>query len=111
MSISHRIHKQICIFTIGDNLTKDYASTAERYIDDVLDDESISRIVVNCEKVTFLDSSGLGVIIGILNTLQERQGKLALCECIDSVDEIFRLAKLTDVLSIFTTEAEALEAI
>ena len=66
------------------------------------------KIVLNLAKVSNLDSSGLGELVGCYTSIKTRQGELRIC-CLNS--RIFNLMQMTSLHSVFTvrdTEAEAL---
>ena len=44
-------------------------------IDKRIDDKNIKNLVLNLEKVTFMDSSGLGLIIGRYKRISAKQGQ------------------------------------
>jgi len=68
-----------------------------------------SRIIVDLEGVGFIDSSGLGVLVGGLRRAKERGGAIRLVCTRDNVLKIFRITGLDKVFAIFPDAAEARE--
>ena len=67
-------------------------------------------VVVDLTKVTYFDSSGLAVLIGGMQNVQEYGGKFALAGVQESVQNIFDLARLDQVFQIFPDVDSALAA-
>ena len=67
-------------------------------------------IVVDLSKVTYMDSSGLAMLIEGMQKVQEYGGKFALAGAQESVQHIFEIARLDQVFQIFPTVDEALAA-
>jgi anti-sigma B factor antagonist len=67
-------------------------------------------VVIDLTKVTYLDSSGLAVLIEGMQKVQEYGGKFALAGVQESVQHIFEIARLDQVFQIFPTVDEALAA-
>ena len=67
-------------------------------------------LVVDLAKVTFIDSSGLAVLIEGMQKVQEYGGKLALANLQESVRHIFEIARLDQVFLISTDVESALAA-
>ncbi len=65
-------------------------------------------VVIDLTKVTYLDSSGLAVLIEGMQKVQEYGGKFALAGVQESVQHIFEIARLDQVFQIFPTVDEAL---
>ena len=61
-----------------------------------------SRIVVDLDGVGFIDSSGLGVLVGGLRRAKERDGAIRLVCSRDNVLKIFRITGLDKVFPIFS---------
>ena len=57
-------------------------------------------IVVNLEGVDFLDSTGLGVLVGALKRVKAHDGSLALVCTQDKILKIFKITGLTKVFPI-----------
>jgi anti-sigma B factor antagonist len=67
------------------------------------------QIVVNMEKVEFLDSTGLGVLVGGLKRVRAHDGSLDLVCTQERILKIFRITGLTKVFGIHDTVDEAIE--
>ena len=58
-------------------------------------------LVVDLAKVTYLDSSGLAVLIEAMQNVQKNGGRFALAAVQESVKQIFEIARLDQVFQIF----------
>jgi anti-sigma B factor antagonist len=65
-------------------------------------------LVVDLAQVTYLDSSGLAVLIDAMQNVQEYGGKFALTNVQESVQHIFEIARLDQVFRIFPDVDSAL---
>ena len=68
------------------------------------------HLVVNMEKVEFLDSTGLGVLVGGLNRVRAHDGSLDLVCTQERILKIFRITGLTKVFGIYQTVDQAIAA-
>ncbi|MQA97243.1 MAG: anti-sigma factor antagonist [Streptosporangiales bacterium] len=68
------------------------------------------HLVVNMEKVEFLDSTGLGVLVGGLKRVRAHDGSLDLVCTQERILKIFRITGLTKVFGIYDSVPEAIEA-
>jgi anti-sigma B factor antagonist len=68
------------------------------------------HIVVDMENVDFLDSTGLGVLVGGLKRVRAHDGSLRLVCTQDRILKIFRITGLTKVFPIHATVDEAIAA-
>jgi anti-sigma B factor antagonist len=70
-----------------------------------------SRLVIDLSAVEYLDSTGLGVLIGGLKRAREREGDLRLiCDNL-RILRIFEITGLTKIFDIHRSEAEALSGL
>jgi anti-sigma B factor antagonist len=68
------------------------------------------QLVVNMEKVEFLDSTGLGVLVGGLKRVRAHDGSLDLVCTQERILKIFRITGLTKVFGIYDTVDDAIGA-
>jgi anti-sigma B factor antagonist len=68
------------------------------------------QLIVNMKKVEFLDSTGLGVLIGGLKRVRAHDGSLDLVCTRERILKIFRITGLTKVFGIHETVDQAIAA-
>lgn len=69
------------------------------------------RILVNLEKVSYLDSSGLATFIELFQKIKRLGGKLVLFNLNEAVRGVFEIAKLDTLFPLAQNEQEALALI
>ncbi len=69
-----------------------------------------AKLVVDLSKVTYIDSSGLAVLIEAMQNVGGYGGSFALTGLQDGVRPIFEIARLDQVFRIFPDNAAALAA-
>ena len=67
-------------------------------------------LVVDLAKVSYMDSSGLAVLIDAMQHVQQYGGKFAIASVQESVQHIFEIARLDQVFQIFPDADSALAA-
>lgn len=73
-----------------------------------LAEEGKRAVVVDLSKVTFMDSTGLGVLLNAVRALASRRGKLVLVCPNERVLRPFQVTGLVDRMSIFPSREAAL---
>jgi anti-sigma B factor antagonist len=68
------------------------------------------QLVVDLDKVRFLDSTGLGVLVGGLKRVRAHDGWLDLVCTREPMLKIFRITGLTEVFGIYPTVDQAIAA-
>ena len=68
------------------------------------------QLIVNLEKVGFLDSTGLGVLVGGLKRVRAHDGSLDLVCTQERILKIFKITGLTKVFGIYQTVDQAIAA-
>jgi anti-sigma B factor antagonist len=74
-------------------------------------DEGRLHLVLDLSETVFIDSTGLGVIVGLLHRLRSRDGSLVIAGARDRVLHAFKVSKLTQVLTMTDTAEDAIAAI
>ncbi len=64
-------------------------------------------LVLNLEKVDFIDSSGLNAIVSTLKSLGQ-EGKLVVCGLRPPAVNLFRLTRLDRIIPVYPSQAAAL---
>ena len=74
-------------------------------------DQGISQIVVDLSRIEYLDSTGLGVLVGALKRLREKEGELRLVHPTPRVMRVLEVTRLVNVFQIYDSEDEALSSV
>jgi len=72
--------------------------------------ENETNILLDLNRITFIDSSGLGVFLSCLKTLNKKGGDLKICNITKSVRVLFELVRLHQIIEVFNSQEEALAA-
>jgi anti-sigma B factor antagonist len=72
--------------------------------------EGARSFVFNLAGVSYVDSSGLGLLLSIYATVRGQGGDVRLANIGDRVKDLLKMTKLTDVFQIFEDENLALAA-
>lgn len=99
VEISLEANAEVVTIRLGGELV---ASSCGAVRDTVLD--AIGRkprsVVVDMANVPFIDTSGLGVLVGLRATLRSRKVEFSLANLTERVQNIFRMTKLNAVFGI-----------
>jgi stage II sporulation protein AA (anti-sigma F factor antagonist) len=68
----------------------------------------VRHALLNFRELTFMDSSGIGVILGRYKQVLQRNGKMAVCEMNPTIRRIMEMSGMFKVLVAETTEQSAL---
>jgi anti-sigma B factor antagonist len=82
------------------------AETAFQFRDSVRNNES-ATLVVDMSSVRYVDSSGLGVLIGAYASFERNCRRLLLAGLNDRIWNLFRTCKIEDVFTRYPTVAAA----
>ncbi|GAA0084530.1 anti-sigma F factor antagonist [Clostridium sp. CTA-7] len=80
-------------------------------IDDRIDRDNIKKVILNFNGVTFMDSSGIGVVIGRYKKMQNRNGKLCVVEINRTVNKVFEISGMYKIIDIYSNLNEAVISI
>jgi anti-sigma B factor antagonist len=82
------------------------AETAFQFRDSIRNNES-ATVVVDMSQVRYVDSSGLGVLVGSYVTFERNCRRLLLAGLNDRIWDLFRTCKLEDIFTRYPTVADA----
>ena len=67
-------------------------------LDALIEDARVKRLVIDLGRLTFMDSSGIGVIIGRYRTLSRRSGSVAVRNPSPQVDRLLQMSGLYQIV-------------
>ena len=106
MEISQRDRDSIIILDIQGEIDLYNAPEIKDTIQRLIEQQKYN-IIINLEKVSYIDSSGIVALISSLSNLKKYQGGLKIINVYASVKKVFELTKLTSFFEIYESEDEA----
>ena len=90
--------QQTVTVRLCDELDHRAATLLRPELDALLKDPTIRRLVLDLKKLKFMDSSGIGLIIGRYKLLKRRGGSVAVMNADARVDRIFQMSGLYQIV-------------
>jgi anti-sigma B factor antagonist len=90
-------------------LTENLAPSLHKTITELLVSKKV-KILLNFEKVDFIDSYGIGDLVAAYVAVQGKSGKLKIAGLSPKIWTIFHYSGLTRILEIFDSEEKALKS-
>lgn len=84
------------------------ADEIRRAIDKRMEGEKRQHLLLNLSHVSFIDSSGVGVILGRYRSITRRGGRLAIVQPQPQVRRVLEIAGLSRLACFCRSEGEAL---
>ena len=68
------------------------------------------KLVLNMDKVSFVDSTGLGMLVGVRQSAKTAGAQLRLCNLEARYSDLLKMTQLWPLFDVSATEAEAIRA-
>lgn len=96
--LDYERRRQTLTVRLEDELDHNCAVRLRHELDELLKDGSIRRLVLDLGKLSFMDSSGVGFIIGRYKLMAKRGGSVAVMNADKQMDRIFRMSGLYELV-------------
>lgn len=96
--MTHQRHKDTLTVCLSGELDHHCAEQIRRQLDELIADECVKNLVFDMKGLTFMDSSGIGVLIGRYRTISRRSGKVSVKNMNTHMDRIFKLSGLYRII-------------
>ncbi|NLI59831.1 MAG: anti-sigma F factor antagonist [Clostridiales bacterium] len=108
MQVSSRKRQDVLVVSLKGELDHHTADRVRRYIDHRLENPTIKNIVMDIKNLTFMDSSGIGVLIGRYKIISKRGGKLGIINVNSHIDRIFQVSGIYRIIKNYDDLQQAL---
>lgn len=99
------------IVHMGGELDHHSAEEVRNRIDDRLDRDNTRKLIMDFSDVSFMDSSGIGVVIGRYKKLNSKKGNICITKISGSVKRVFELSGMFKIIKSYKSVEEAIESI
>ncbi len=79
-------------------------------IDDIIENDPDTHILLNLQNVEYINSSSLGEILRVIKIFKGTNRLIKMCSVFKNVKEIINIVNLSNVIDIYESENEALES-
>ena len=108
MQIKHATSGEVAVLHLqGKIMGGPDATTLHEKLHELIENGTRS-VVVDLRDVDWMNSSGLGILIGGLSALRKSGGDLRLATVTEKIEEVLRITKLDRVFDIYPTIDDAI---
>lgn len=111
MQIDFQMTDEILIASLEGELDHHTSSVVREEIDQTIEAFHSKHLIFNLEKVSFMDSSGIGVIMGRYNKITQLEGKLGITGSNTYVDRILDMAGIYTIADKMGSVSEGIDKI
>lgn len=86
------------IVTLSGDLDESGAPETRAYLDSMIDHNSCDRLILDFRNVDFMDSTGIGVLLGRYKKTKASQMELCVTNLNPQVDKVFRISGLYQII-------------
>ena len=104
-----KIKDDVLIVNLKGEIDHHTAFTIKDEIDYYIVRNNIRKVLFNFKDVSFMDSSGIGMIIGRYKILRKAGGKIGVINLTPKIKRIFEISGLFNIVKYFNNEKEAID--
>ena len=76
------------------------ARQVRKEMDKLLSDMAVKELILDLRELEFMDSSGIGVLMGRYRTMSKRGGKMRVCNMTSQVRRVFKISGLYRIIEM-----------
>ena len=106
----YELINQCLVIKLNKELDHHSALVIREKTDKMIDRGTIKNIIFDFEGANFMDSSGIGVIMGRYKRVIFSGGKVAVTNVSDAIDRILKLSGLYKIIKKYSTNSDAMNS-
>lgn len=111
MDVSYTTEDNVMILTLdGEQLDAKEAQDFKQKVIDLISTVNVDKVIFDIHKLTFIDSSGLGVFLSLMRFLNARGGELKIANMTKPIRAVFELVCMHKIFDIYNTTEEAMSS-
>ncbi len=110
MKISERQVGEVTILDVSGRITIGEGDIQLRKKIHELFEKGVKKILINFEKVSYIDSAGIGELVSAYIAAKNRDIELKLTNLTKKIHDLLTIAQLVTVFEVYKTEEEALQS-
>ena len=98
MEIKTRVYKNALYVILNGELDEHSSSYVRETLDKILDKEVFNQVIIDLSELEFMDSTGIGVMIGRYKKLKAEEKPMYLTNPNKHIDKIFEMTGLYKIM-------------
>ena len=111
MNLTVENHKNNLVVQLKGELDHHTTENARQKIDQKYADHRVKNMVLDLRGLTFMDSSGIGLIMGRYKNCIEKGGKVVIVSGNKNVEKILKMSGLLKIIKSYPTIESAIESL
>jgi len=107
MKIKEKIEGDVAILTVSGNMMGGPETTQLHDKVKSLAADGLKKVVIDLKNVKWMNSSGLGILMACMSSLQNSNGKLKLASVTEKVRSVLMITKLIQIFETFENSERA----
>ncbi|MDZ7724944.1 MAG: STAS domain-containing protein [candidate division KSB1 bacterium] len=110
MEIKEQLHDDVVVLKLsGEMMGGPDATALNDKLHELIESGNL-KVVVDLSLVSWVNSSGLGILIGALTTIRNAGGELVIASVTDRIQRLLQITKLDKVFDIYDVVESAVAA-
>ena len=109
MEITTRDYKRVSVVRVVGRIDANSVSLFEEKLKEYVESDHLN-LILEADATTYLNSSGVRVLISVQKALKPRGGKLVLAQPSERVREVLQIAGIESVMPVYDTTESAVGA-
>jgi len=97
-TILHKLSGKVLYISLSGELDESAATHVRNELDTIIVRNSFDRVVIDMSKLIFMDSTGIGVLIGRYKKLKAKDALIFIANPTAAVDKVLTLSGIYDIM-------------
>jgi anti-anti-sigma factor len=115
MKYIHKIVNEVIggipVIAVEGDMTSDADADVKKVYAQLTKSFSLDRLIINFEKTKYINSSGIATLINVIQSISEKNGKIAFVGMSDHFRKIMDIVGITEFVQVFQNNDAAAEAL
>ena len=98
MQVKSRVHSGVLYVLLCGELDEHSAAYTRITLDEIFEKPKFSKIIIDLSELSFMDSTGIGVLIGRYKRMKEKEIPIYITNPSSHAEKIFKMTGLYDIM-------------
>ncbi len=111
MEITVTIKKNILVVCLSGELDHHTSKDVKNLIEEIIKNRSVKNLVLDFTNLTFMDSSGIGVIVGRYKLINSMGGRVVISGAANNVNKLLHMSGIDKIIELFDSPECAIKTL